>query len=54
VVFGDQKLERGLVALLDAFDQHLINFFFAHLINPLTMGCNAGHHCSVPIIASRY
>ncbi|CAG9241818.1 conserved hypothetical protein [Paraburkholderia caribensis] len=54
VVLGDQKLERGLVTILDAFNQHLIYFFFAHLINPLTFARVAGHHCSVPFNAARY
>jgi hypothetical protein len=54
VVLGDQQLERGLVAILDALNQHLIYFFFAHLINPLTFARVAGHHCSVPSTAARY
>ncbi|SIT38250.1 hypothetical protein BN2476_170038 [Paraburkholderia piptadeniae] len=54
VVLRDQKLERGLVAVLDAFNQHLIYFFFAHLINPLTFACVAGHHCSFPFRMASY
>ncbi|CAM2158110.1 hypothetical protein PT2222_40108 [Paraburkholderia tropica] len=42
MVLGDQQFERGLVAFLHALDQHLVNFFFAHLKNPLAHEVDAG------------